>query len=507
MSLVAILSIVAVGLAILLAVGGASMAIARYRYERPNTRGARFITSTTIILIALVTLSAYAIPSALSIFGRQGQGPTARSPSSHGSPSASSSPQNTASVIVPPPTTGSTTIEIATDFPVTGIDTSVGKPAENGAHLAVDESNANHTIPGYTLQFVPKDDVGPSGIHDPALGANNVNILIGDALVAGIVGPLNSNVVQAEMPPANRAPIALISPSNATACLTQNSSAAYCSGTKDLLPTLRPTGKVTYFRIATPSNYQSVAEADYLFQQKGYQSVYTIDDGENSRNGLVTSFEIEWQKLGGRVLGRSTVQISTTSYVPLLSQIAAGSPPDVIYFGGVDVAGGIAIRQQMQQIPALQNVPFAGSDGIETPTFASMIGLSGGPVYATISLPTATQSASAQDFMSKYQVAYGTPGAYSAAAYDCANILIQAIKRALANGAHTPLNTSDTAGAMMFRQAVISALQNVSYNGVTGHHSFDQNGDTTNKVILIYQLADAGGGQAEWKLITQQAVQ
>src|SRR5262245_13597945 len=63
-------------------------------------------------------------------------------------------------------TTGSTTIKIATDLPVSGKDEASGKPAENGAHLAVDDANKNKTIPGYTLVFVPKDDVGPSGLHD-----------------------------------------------------------------------------------------------------------------------------------------------------------------------------------------------------------------------------------------------------------------------------------------------------------------------------------------------------
>src|SRR5947209_18920532 len=94
--------------------------------------------------------------------------------------------------------TGSTTIKIATALPVSGKDESSGKPAENGAHLAVDQANANHTIPGYTLVFDPQDDVGPSGIHDPAVGAQRVTALVGDALVAGIVGPFNSSVAKAE---------------------------------------------------------------------------------------------------------------------------------------------------------------------------------------------------------------------------------------------------------------------------------------------------------------------
>src|SRR3981081_825366 len=96
--------------------------------------------------------------------------------------------------------TGSTTIKIATDFPVSGADESSGKPAEDGAHLAVNQANANHTIPGYTLVFNPTDDVGPSGIHDPAIGSQHVTQLISDGLVAGIVGPFNSSVAKAEMP-------------------------------------------------------------------------------------------------------------------------------------------------------------------------------------------------------------------------------------------------------------------------------------------------------------------
>src|SRR6202040_3333751 len=80
--------------------------------------------------------------------------------------------------------------------------------------------------------------------------------------------------------------------------------------------------------------------------------------------------------------------------------------------------------------------------------------------------------------------------AYSANAYDCMNILIQAIKSALASGAKTPQNSGDAAGAKAFRQAVIDALKKTDYTGPTGHHTFDANGDTTNKVISIFLIQD-----------------
>src|SRR6266446_9169698 len=215
------------------------------------------------------------------------------------------------------PTTGSTTIKIATDLPVSGKDTSSGKPAEDGANLAVMEANANKTIPGYTLVFDPKDDVGANGLHDPAVGAQNVTALVGDALVAGIVGPFNSSVAKAEMPITNQAPIAQISPANTNQCLTKDTAASGCSGSADLLPTLRPTGKVTYFRIATTDDHQGPVGADYLYKTLGYKKAYVIDDAETYGIGIADAFIKEFIAAGGTVLGHSSESETTTSYVSL----------------------------------------------------------------------------------------------------------------------------------------------------------------------------------------------
>ncbi len=355
------------------------------------------------------------------------------------------------------PTAGSTVIKIATDLPVSGKVIGGGKPIEDSVHLAVNEANANHIIPGYTLVFDPKDDVGPAGIPDPAVGAQNVSALAGDALVAGIVGPLNSKVAKAELPITNQAPLAQISPANTNPCLTKNTPASGCSGANDLLPRLRPTGKLTYFRVATTDDHQGPAGADHLYKTLGYRKAYIIDDAEIYGIGIATTFAAEWKNLGGTVLGHSSEPSTTTSYVSLLTQVAA-LHPDVIYFGGQSSTGGTLIRQQMEH--------------------------------------------SAAAFRQKYMAAFSDPlNVYSAAGYDCANVLIQAIKSALANGAKTPKDSSDLAGAKLFRQAVINAIQTTSYEGVTGHQSFDANGDTTNKVISIYQLALVSN-KPDWKYLT-----
>jgi branched-chain amino acid transport system substrate-binding protein len=395
---------------------------------------------------------------------------------------------------------GPVTIKIGTDLPVSGKDESSGKPAENGAHLAVDQANANHTIPNVTLVFDPQDDVGVSGLHDPAVGEQNVRSLISDASVAGMIGPFNSSVAQGEIPIANRAYFPMISPANTNPCLTKDTAASGCSGKNDLIPTLRPTGTVNYFRIATTDDHQGPANGDYLYKTLGYHKVYVIDDAETYGVGIANAFVGEWKNLGGTVLGHASEPSTTTSYVSLLTQIAS-QHPDLIYFGGLDSTGGILIRQQMEQIPGLQNLPFAGGDGLVTSTFANTIGVGkGGPIYATVATTDESKVASAQTFIQQYDATYGAAnlGAYSAAAYDCANILIQAIKTALAGGAKAPQNSSDSATATTFRKAVIQAIQNISFNGVLGHQSFDSNGDTTNRVITIYKLGLNASNKPDW---------
>jgi branched-chain amino acid transport system substrate-binding protein len=391
------------------------------------------------------------------------------------------------------------TIKIGTDLPVSGQDESSGKPAEDGAQLAVNEANSSNFLPGYKFVFDPQDDVGASGLHDPSVGVKNVTSLIGDAEVAGIVGPFNSSVAEAEMPVANQAPIVLISPANTNTCLTQTDPSTGCTGPNLLVPKLRPTGKVTYFRIATTDTHQGSVGADFSFKTLGYKTAYVIDDTEVYGVGLAGNFIKEFESDGGKVLGHDSIAV-TTDYTQELTKIAA-TKPDMIYFAGLDSTGGIAIRKQMETAPGLESTPLVGGDGLQTSGFATAIGTgNGGPVYSTVAAVDATKLPSAASFIKSFDSAYGASafGAYSAGGFDCAQILLNAIKAAIQGGAKAPANSSDSTAASTFRQAVINAVAKTNYSGVTGHQSFDANGDTTNKTVTVYQLADVSG-KPGWK--------
>jgi branched-chain amino acid transport system substrate-binding protein len=82
-------------------------------------------------------------------------------------------------------------------------------------------------------------------------------------------------------------------------------------------------------------------------------------------------------------------------------------------------------------------------------------------------------------------------------------VLIQAVKQVLASGVKAPANSGDSAQGTVFRQAMVKAIQGISYNGVTGHIGFDANGDTTSRIISIYTIANPPTTGDGWKFVEQ----
>jgi branched-chain amino acid transport system substrate-binding protein len=394
-------------------------------------------------------------------------------------------------------------IKIGSDFPVSGSDQSNGLPAQDGIQYAVDEANSQNFLPGYTFVLEHTDDVGSSGAHDSSVALRNYQTLIGDAEVAGIVGPLNSSVAQAVMPTANDAPIAMISPANTNDCLTQDTPSWECTGTNELVQKVRPTGEVTYFRTATLDQYQGGALAEYAYKTKGYRKAFVIDDTETYGTGLAKNFiHVFHNVLGGTITNGTSTSIQVTNDYSNVLTTAASQHPDVIFFGGNDSTGGTTIREQMVKIAGLEKTPFIVGDGSKTSAFAkAIIPLGGGSVYGSVPGIDASQVSQAKAFLTGYQAKYGNPGAYSGGGYDDAWILMVAIKAAIDKHAAPPANSNASTQAKTFRQAVIGAIKQTNYDGVTGHQSFDANGDTTNRTISIYTLGQVGVSDG-WKYLT-----
>src|SRR4029077_807437 len=104
-------------------------------------------------------------------------------------------------------------IKLGVDLPLSGDDAPDGLPAKNAIDLAIKQAGrvcgpTRHPDACFDLQAITYDDVS-QGIHDPAKGAKNVQLLLEDARVLAIVGPLHDGVAKGELPGANAGALAV----------------------------------------------------------------------------------------------------------------------------------------------------------------------------------------------------------------------------------------------------------------------------------------------------------
>jgi len=381
------------------------------------------------------------------------------------------------------------TIKIGIDLPVSGSDASDGQPTQNGAKLAVKLAGkvcgaSSHTDACFTLASFPLDDA-VNGVHDVGQGAKNVTQFVADNSVLAMVGPFNSGVAAGEIPIANSADMAMISPANTNECLTQEPADGHCKGQA---AKLRASGKNNYFRVCTTDLIQGPAAADYAYNKLGKKKVYVLNDQQQYGLGIAKNFAAQFAKDGGTVLNPTDLgafdPTSTTDFKSSLSR-AQSLGADVVFFGGTTATKGGQIRKQMAGVI---NVPYVAGDGISGNQFAKDAGANAADSYFTVAGPYPLKLASAQTFNAAYKTEYGAdPGAYSAQAYDAAKIIISAISKAI----------DDAGGNMPSRDQVRAQVAKTQgYNGAIGTTSFDANGDTTLKIITIYKwtsATDTGG--------------
>ncbi|HKV88088.1 MAG TPA: branched-chain amino acid ABC transporter substrate-binding protein [Candidatus Dormibacteraeota bacterium] len=383
-------------------------------------------------------------------------------------------------------------IDIASDLPVSGADASSGLPTQNGANFAVTRAG---TVKGFTLKFVPFDDA-VNGAHDAQKGVQNVQAMLSNNKILGMVGPFNSGVAKAEIPVANQAPLAMISPSNTNECLTQAHD--YCQAANGFTAaSLRPTGKNNYFRVAAPDTFQGPAMADFALkatasQGLGLTKVAVWDDEETFGQGVANNFAKEFADKGGTVVDRKSYDPKSKADFHDFIASAINKGAQGIYLGATSATKGCIARGEMTAAQA-GSLYYLGPDGIGDSQCIKDSGSNANDkMYVTQGVADATQNPTAKDVVAAYQAAYpgsSNLGAYTFAGYDCAAILVDAIGRAIdANG-----------GNMPSRQQVIDAIGKTSnFQGLTGTITFDQNGDPTKPTL---QLQHYSGGN--WTFVAQ----
>ncbi|MCE3552995.1 branched-chain amino acid ABC transporter substrate-binding protein [Pseudonocardia sp. RS11V-5] len=343
--------------------------------------------------------------------------------------------------------------------PLSGSLSALGLGMKNSTDLAVNQANQNCTVPGYRLALQAEDDQATAQIAGQA-----ATKLASDPNVVGVIGTLNSSTAQSAAPILAQKKIVEISPANTNPALTQG----------DNYQTAPERPNATYFRTATTDAIQGPFAAQYLVQKAGKKNIAVIDDGKTYGAGLASQFATEAQKLGANVVAREKVGEKDTDFSGVIAKIRP-SNPDAVYYGGeYPVAGPLS----KQLADAGLNVPLMGGDGIVDKTYVSLGGRQG-DLATNVGAPP-EQLPSAKAFIDAYSAAkYSEPySAYGALTYDAANVLIQGVAKAVGNGTFSDAT----------RDGLVSAVQATNLQGATGAISFDQYGDTTNKVLTVYSV-------------------
>ncbi|GHD84209.1 branched-chain amino acid ABC transporter substrate-binding protein [Streptomyces naganishii] len=358
---------------------------------------------------------------------------------------------------------GGTTVTIGVDAPLTGDLSALGLGIKNSADLAAKTANKKNYVKGVTFKIEARDDQA-----QPSAGQQNATALVADKNVLGVVGPLNSSVAESMQKVFDDAKLVEVSPANTGPSLTQG-------------PDWR-TKKVrtykSYFRTATTDAIQGPFAAQYLYNDAKKKKVFVIDDKKTYGAGLAGTFTDEFKKLGGQIVGTEHINPDAKDFSAIATEVKK-SGADVVYYGGEYPQAG-PLSKQIKA--AGSKIPLVGGDGIYDPTFIKLAGAdSTGDLATSVGAPVESLP-SAKQFVADYKAAgykdeYAAYGGYS---YDSAWAIIEAVKKVVDdNGGKLP---SDA------RAKVTAAMQNVSFDGVTGKVSFDEFGDATNKQLTVYAV-------------------
>ncbi|WP_329216271.1 branched-chain amino acid ABC transporter substrate-binding protein [Streptomyces sp. NBC_01485] len=366
---------------------------------------------------------------------------------------------------------GGTTVTIGVDAPLTGDLSAMGLGIKNSADLAVKNANKQKYVDGVTFKIEAKDDQA-----QPSAGQQNAAALVADKSVLGVVGPLNSSVAESMQKVFDDAKLVEISPANTGPSLTQGAD----------WQTKKVRGYKSYFRTATTDAIQGPFAAQYVFNDAKKKKVFVIDDKKTYGAGLAGTFTEEFKKLGGTVVGTQHINPDTKDFSAVATEVK-NSGADVVYYGGEYPQAG-PLSKQIKAAGA--KIPLVGGDGINSADYIPLAGASAtGDLSTSVGAPV-EELPSAKTFVADYKAA-GYKDAYSAYggyAYDSAWAIIEAVKKVVAdNGGKLP----DDA-----RAKITAAVQNVSFDGVTGKVAFDEYGDATNKQLTVYAVENGA-----WKAV------
>jgi branched-chain amino acid transport system substrate-binding protein len=358
---------------------------------------------------------------------------------------------------------------------LTGANASLGIPNERGVAIAVADYGQ---IDGFDVTM----GTGLDDLCSSDGGQAAAQTIVADDQIVGVVGTSCSSAAVAAAPLISEAGMVMISPSNTSPALTSdqegNAGQNYNEG---------------YYRTAHNDLFQGAAMASFVFDELGFTTAAAIHDGDAYTEGLASAFTNAFEELGGEVTGFTAVAKEDTDMVPVLTEIAVGSP-EALFFPIFQPAGDF-IADQAPGVSGLENTQLLAADGLVTDTFLELEQSEGmyfsGPDTRFGENVNESTGKSANDFLATYEAEFGeAPSApFWGHSYDATTLLLDAIAAA---------SFIDEDGNLHIdRAGVREHLKTVNgYSGIIGTINCDDFGDCGSQRIAVFKHDDSGAIQA-----------
>jgi branched-chain amino acid transport system substrate-binding protein len=373
---------------------------------------------------------------------------------------------------------GAKTVKIVSDLPLQGSSAAQTEQMNNATKLYLQE--IGNKVGNYTIEFEGFDDsTAAKGAWDEATCAANARKYVEDESVIGVLGTFNSGCAKIEVPIANEASLAYISPANTAVGLTHVGPGSEPGEPEKYYPN----GTRNYARVVTPDDVQGQIDANYMKDKLGVTKVFILDDKDAYGKGVADAFEQAAKDIGLAVAGHEGWDANAQNYKALMTQIKA-TGADGIFIGGISCFnGGQLVKDKVAVVGDNDKVKTVVSDGFVQ---ASLFDEAGADNVEGIygSAPTLNPDdlpGAGKEFNAKVEQQFGKPEVYTAYAVSALQMMLAALEK------------SDGT-----REGVTAALKGDSADTVTGPITFDENGDPQDKFESIFQ-----GKGGNWTFVEQ----
>ncbi len=353
---------------------------------------------------------------------------------------------------------------------ITGDVAFLGLPNQRGVEQAIADYG---DIKGFAISM----GEGLDDLCSADGGQAAAQTIVADEQVVGVIGTSCSGAATAAAPLISEAGMVMISPSNTSPALTS-----------DQQGNAGENYNVGYYRTAHNDLFQGAAMAEFVFNDLGLTTAAAIHDGDPYTEGLASAFTNAFEALGGEVTGFTAVAKEDTDMVPVLTEIAQGSP-EALFFPIFQPAGDF-VADQAPGVSGLENTTLLAADGLLVDGYLELEQSEGmyfsGPDVRFGTNANQSTGVTAEEFLATYEANNGQPpeAPFWGHAYDATALLLDAIDAASTEG--------DDGSLVIDRQGVRDFLNGIQgYEGIIGTINCDEFGDCGSQKITVIEHLSA----------------